>query len=203
MMARNRLSCRLRWPHIRHTGDVSRGTKSEPGSRPMDLRSCEQSPRMGREFHYRCYTTLMNLQYSHWRWILLSMLFGHLHKIEIVRRSIWDCQMKSKNIEAPCTDVSTWAPEVIHSPESLRYFIWVSNASTSRVALSRIVLATGAYWILSKKKGMWVEPEASTVKLLGVVLITIFDNEQISALLEILFEIKAFPSIKTSPGTWR
>ena len=43
---------------------------------------------------------------------------------------------------------------------------------------------------------MSVEPEASTVKLLGVVLITIFDNEQISALLEILFEIKAFPSIK-------
>ena len=40
---------------------------------------------------------------------------------------------------------------------------------------------------------MWVEPEASTVKLLCVVLITIFDNEQILA---ILFEIKAFPSIK-------
>ena len=30
---------------------------------------------------------------------------------------------RTDEIEAPCTDVSTWAPEVIHSPESLRYFI--------------------------------------------------------------------------------
>ena len=43
-------------------------------------------------------------------------------------------------------------------------------------------------------------PDATTVKLLGVVLIAIFGSEQISTLfeskLEKLFEIKGFPSIK-------
>ena len=50
---------------------------------------------------------------------------------------------------------------------------------------------------------MWVEPEASTVKLLCIVLITIFDNEQIPALLGNIVRDQSVSVDKTSPGTWR
>ena len=66
-------------------------------------------------------------------------------------------------------------PNVFHSES---YFILLSNASTTRVASSRVVLESGAYWMRSNRKGLL----ATTVKSLGVFLATIFFDEQISTL---------------------
>jgi hypothetical protein len=80
-----------------------------------------------------------------------------------------------------------------------KYVISPSNAGTTIVALSRITLASGAYSTRSNRKGLWVVPEATTVKFLGVALGTMFFNPQISTLFRsrvIFFEVKAFPSTK-------
>ena len=72
-------------------------------------------------------------------------------------------------------------------------------ASTSTVALSRITLTAGTYWMRSNWKGLSVVPEAITVKLLGAFVDT-FCNVQRSQLLQLVEgmfdESKANPLIK-------
>lgn len=79
----------------------------------------------------------------------------------------------------PSTDVCFPMSLKLLHPES--YCIWESFADTRTVELSRIALEAGIYSMRSSRKGLSVEPDAITVRLVGT-LVDIFFKAQSSQL---------------------
>jgi len=118
-----------------------------------------------------------------------------------IRANIWESKrgapIKSNVIVEPFNDVCLPMSRKLLHPES--YCIWVSFPGTSTVALSKITLAVGIYSMRSSRKGASVEPDAVTVRLVGVV-VDIFCKAQSSQLFRlipgIVDELMANPLIK-------
>jgi len=191
---------------IGRPSDVIGGVGVLESGRRFDCKSRTQSskPPLGMEwkFLHQCCTELRN---SWWclrlRGLRQTKLLECLHNDTNIRANIWESKrgapIKSNVIVEPFTDVCLPMSLKLLHPES--YCIWVSFPGTSTVALSRITLAVGIYSMRSSRKGVSVEPDAVTVRLVGAV-VDIFCKAQSSQLFRlipgVMEELMANPLIK-------